>query len=256
MLVIFCSTIFPMSGDGGNELTENVKDWFGQDTGMNEKEFQEHQEAYIQRWIDIQESKEKEKGFKWENEKIEKKIRESRRQEAIVRYKQRLNLKAIPDFEQFNIEPSFYFWGYHSNSFGDFALSTTVSQLVIHAKITASEYGKYTLKPIEIIKGGFYYDEMPDSIVVSLMGKEKEDQEVIAFIGYNCAGADNRIFEKNLKNVPLTTIGVSLVIDENKNIYERHTGASKQIGTLKKICRIIREIDKVNDTENFYKIKF
>lgn len=258
IILIALIPIFGMSDDGDNEpisnKPESVKDWFGNDTGMTEKEFQEHQESYIRKWFEFHKSIITLKEGLSEN-RI-KSLEERRRQDAIVRYKQRLNLNSIPDFEQFGIEPSFYFWGYHSNSFGDFALSTTVSQLVIHAKITSSVYGRYTLKPIEILKGSFYYDEIPDSIVVSLLGEEKKDQDVIVFIGYNHAGADNRIFEKNLKNVPLTTIGVSLVIDENENVYETHTGAKNKIGTLKKICRIIRKIDKVNDTENFYKIKF
>ena len=79
VIFILISSIFAMSDDGGNKpdvekkelkqetnvvseqteeakSTDTVKDWFGINTGLTEKEFKAHQESYIKRWIEFHES--------------------------------------------------------------------------------------------------------------------------------------------------------------------------------------------------------
>jgi hypothetical protein len=241
------------STDEQSKSNAPVKDWFGYDTGMNEEKFKEHQEAYIQRWIGIQESREKEKGFKWENEKLEKNIRERRKQNALILYQQRLNINAIPKFEKFGIKLMDYFAGYDAHGVEPYTYATTISQVVVHGFVTSTgvdsaKYPIYELKPIEILKGDFYYDKLPEKITVKVFGKFKEDQEIIAFLGTNF----NTKIKKNLKDIALETIGTALRVIDKTKIYE----GLYYIGEIDDIKSKIREIDTVNDTPNFYKIKF
>ncbi|MDD5102735.1 MAG: hypothetical protein PHH62_07135 [Endomicrobiaceae bacterium] len=239
-----------MSGDCGNDPTENVKDWFGIDTGMTEKEFQEHQEAYIQRWIDIQETKEKERNFKFESERVEKLIKARRRENALVMYQQKLNVNAIPKFKKFGIELSDYFAGYDWQGVEPYTYATTISQVVVHGIVTGNESGIYIFKPKEIIKGSFYYEEIPDSIKIKVVnGPYNVGTELIAFIGINF----NSKIITNLKDIPLYTIGVHLSVREKTKIFDSY---NHYLGEIDDIKAKIRKIDKVNDTKNFYKTKF
>ena len=170
LVIIFTllASIFAMSDDGVNEpkvvkkeaiqetnvvseQTEEaksntlVKDKLGFETGLTEKEFKAHQEAYIKRWIEFQESKEKEKNFKWKNEKLEKAVKAQRIEQALERYQQRVNINAIPEFKKFGIGPRDYFAGYHIEGLTPYTFATTMSPVVVHGKIIDmnNKYMKY-----------------------------------------------------------------------------------------------------------------
>jgi len=278
------TTVFAMSGGGYNEpvkqemktdavqvqneqvqhdersihestLSIIVKDWFGFDTGMTEKEFQEHQEAYIKRWIEFQESKEKEKGFKWESEKLEKRIKQARREDALLKYMRRLNINAIPKFKDFGINLIDYFSGYDAHGVEPYTYATTISQVVIHGVVTIGydslKHAGYYLKPIEILKGEFYYDKVPDIIPFNVWGELNDGQEYIVFLGIN----SNTKILRNLKDIRLENIGLPLNIRDKIKVYSGYPSIN-YIGDLDRIKATIKDIDRINDTQNFYKIKF
>ncbi len=237
-----------------NKSNTTAKDWFGFDTGMTEKEFHEHQEAYIQRWIDFHESQVQVGKRVFKNETKEKEFYERMRKEAIISYQQRLNLNAIPNFKQFGIGPKDYFIGYDAQGVSPYTYATTISQVVVHGIVTSTgvdstKYPIYVLKPIEIFKGNFYYDKLPENITVKVFGMFKEDQEIIAFLGINF----NSRNIKNLKDIALETIGVPLWVKENSQVIDHYRSV---LGNIDEIKATIKEIDKINNTINFYNIKF
>lgn len=232
-----------------NKSNSTVKDWFGFDTGMSEKEFQEHQEAYIQRWIGLRESL---IGKKTWDEKTEKNISKRRREDALRRYQWRLNINAIPKFEKYGIKLDDFFAGYDGRGVEPYTYATTISQVVIHGVVTIGydslKHAGYYLKPIEILKGGFYYDKLPDIIPFNIWGELNDGQEYIVFLGIN----SNTKNLKNLKDIRLENIGLGIQVREKTKVYS----GLYYIGEISEIKSKIREIDRVNDTQNFYNIKF
>ncbi len=270
------TTVFAMSGDGGNEpvkqaqevkqnaqvenadqpdqnkTNETVKDWFGFDTGMTEKEFQEHQEAYIQRWIELKESIVEKKTW---DEKTEKAINKRRREDALLKYMRRLNINAIPKFKEFGINLIDYFSGYDAHGVEPYTYASTISQVVIHGVVSIGydslKHAGYYLKPIEILKGESYYEKMPDIIPFNIWGELNDGQEYIVFLGVN---SNTKVFN-TLNNIKLGNVGLPLNIRDKTKVYSGYPSIH-YVGEINEIKSKIREIDRVNDTENFYNIKF
>jgi hypothetical protein len=267
------TTVFAMSGDGNNEpakQTQEVKqdaqvenaeqldqtksnstakDWFGFDTGMTEKEFQEHQEVYIQRWIEFHEAPQAKHGKRvFKNETKENEFLERIRNKALISYQQRLNLNAIPKFEKFGIGSGDYFAGYDAHGVEPYTYATTISQVVIHGVVTIGydslKHAGYYLKPIEIVKGGFYYEKLPDIIPFNVWGELNDGQEYIVFLGVNSNTKDIN----KLNKIRLENIGLPLNIRDKTKVYS----GLYYIGEISEIKSKIREIDHVNDTQNFY----
>ncbi len=233
-----------------------AKDWFGFDTGMTEKEFQEHQEAYIKRWIDFQESIVGER--KNISEKKIQQIMERTRQDAIIRYQQRLNLNAIPKFKQFGIGPKDYFTGYDAQGVSPYTYATTISQVVVHGKVIATEGGYetkttpvYTLEVIEMLKGEFYYKEPPKTIKASLwLTNYKVGDEIIAFLGIKDIVKED--IKTPFEDLILKSVGTRLFIREDGYALQ----GPNSVGKIDQAKKIIKEIDNINNAESFYNMKF
>ena len=83
---------------------------------------------------------------------------------------------------------------------------------------------------------------------MNVWGQYKVGQEIIAFIGDKSYSKDI----KNFKNVDFKEIGVGLFVIDKVNIYK----GIYRIGEINEIKFNIKKIDEINDTKNFYNIKF
>ena len=228
-----------------------VKDWFGFDTGMTEKALQEHQETYIQRWIGLQESI---VGVRKNvTEKKMQLLMKRTREDALYMYMRRLNINAIPKFKEFGINLIDYFSGYDAHGVEPYTFATTISQVVIHGIISIGydslKHAGYYLKPIEIFKGGFYYEKMPDIIPFNIWGELQDGQEYIVFLGVN---SNSKVINQ-LNKISLENIGVPLWVKEDSQVIDSYR---RVLGNIDEVKATIKEIDKVNNTVNFYNIKF
>jgi len=297
-LIIMLSTVmFGMSGDGGQqpvapkkevvnvsplespqgenkEIMEQtglakesatVKDWFGFDTGMTEKEFQEHQEAYIRKYFELHKSNvtlSKDLSANQLNS-----VKKSLRDYALSLYEKRLNLNILNKLERYGIKEKDFFMG------GDvegecFPVSILKSPIILHGKIVSlSDYDKlltgfvYELNILDILKGKEYYQDIPLLIKAKIVFRRHYEvgDEIIAFLGFD-QRTIGKVNKSNITDTVLQTTAVRLAIDSNKTAHEDFISVSpysnRKIGTFEKILDTIKDIELINDTQNFYKIKY
>lgn len=299
ILIAMLSVVFSMSDDGGNvpviskkeaisessqvvqqaeqpvkkekseernnltELNAPAKDWFGFDTGLSVKEFQEHQEAYIQQYIEFAQSVIGK--VKYKNDKKEQEAKIWWRERALEAFESRLNLNTINDLKKYGIEEKDFFAGYDANGIESFAYAVVVSPIIIHGKIIEMDnkekkYGSavYELQPYEILKGDYYFTENPKMIKVEVWNKVhyKIGDDIIAFLGFQSGKSYNK---ENITVSLFHTVGVQLIISNSSAYMEYIPGSrpeTRKVGTLDEVKITIKEISKIIDFNNFYKIDF